>query len=218
MKTRIQSIAIFLCLTISYQTYAQTDTKSGKEPDIPNAFLRVGVQLPWGRQHNNSNYKIDLSYEHILSSRFTASATLTSGLNFGQGFTPDIIKGAGNSFTYHDVLLGLNLDVKYYLAKDKFSGHYLSLTVNDVAAYTRYSLNPFIDVFNTPTHGENISSLPRIGIYYGYRKQFDSGWFIDGRIGYVPNRRSSEVQSYNGSNFDFKFGFGYTLPFRKKKK
>ncbi len=217
MKTLIRSLAIFLCLSLSLQVFAQTDVEPDKEPDTPGAFLRVGVQLPWGRQNNNRSYKFDLSYEYVLSPRLTASATLTSGFNFGRSFTPEVIKGSGNSFTYHDVLLGLDLDIKYYFGKSKFSGHYLSLAVKDVAAYTRYSLNPFIDVFNTPTHGKNISTLPRIGIYYGYRKQFDSGWFIDGRIGYVPNRRSSEVQSIDGSNFDFKLGFGYTIPFRKKK-
>lgn len=205
------------CLCLSVPVLAQADTQTEPELKTPNAFLRVGVQLPTTRQQNGRFYKLDLSYERRLSSRLTASATLTSGLNFGLSFTPDVIRGSRNSFTYHDVLLGLDLDIKYYLSKDKFSGHYLSLVAKDVVAYTRNSSNPFIDVFNTASHGKNIESLPRIGIYYGYRKQFESGWFIDGRIGYVPRRQSSGVQSYNGSNFDFKLGFGYTIPFRKKK-
>lgn len=217
MKTLIQSIAILVCLCLSVTVIAQADTQTEPEPETPNAFLRVGVQLPTTRVRNGRFYKLDLSYERRLSSRLTASATLTSGLNFGRGFTPDVIRGSRSSFTYHDVLLGLDIDIKYYLNKDKFSGHYLSLVAKDVAAYTRYSSDPFIDIFNSVSHGRNIESLPRIGIYYGYRRQFDSGWFIDGRIGYVPNRQSSKVQSYDGSNFDLKLGFGYTIPIRKKK-
>jgi hypothetical protein len=216
MKTLKQPLVILLCLSLSLQALSQTSSKTDPEPDIPNAFLRVGVQLPSGRQSNRL-YKAYLGYERILSPRLTASATLVSGLRLGTGFEPGIIKGSGTSFVYHDVLLGLDLDLKYYLAKNKFSGHYFSLAVKDVAAYTRYSLNPFIDTFNAATHGKNISTLARVGIYYGYRKQFVSGWFIDGSIGYVPKLRSSEIQNYNGSNFDFKIGFGYTIPFTKKK-
>ncbi|GAB5523489.1 MAG: hypothetical protein Roseis2KO_13610 [Roseivirga sp.] len=185
---------------------------------MPNAFLRVGVQLPTIRSQNDRSYKPDLSYERVLSPRLTASVTLTSGFSFGRSFTPDLTRRSGSSFTYHDVLLGLDIDIKYYLSKGKYSGHYLSLVAKDVAAYTRYSFNPYIDITNSPTHGRNIESLPRIGIYYGYRKQFDSGWFLDGRIGYVPRTQSSKVEPLDGSNFDVKLGFGYTIPFRKKKK
>lgn len=215
MKTLKQSFVILLCLSLSFQALSQTSNQTDPEPDIPNAFLRVGVQLPTSRNLNRRSYKLDLSYERRLSPRLTASATITSGLTFGRSFTPDVYRQSGSSFTYHDVLLGLDLDLKYYLGKDKFSGHYLSLVVKDVAAYTRYSFDLFRNAF---TEGRNIESLPRIGIYYGYRKQFDSGWFLDGRIGYVPNGQSDGINSIDESNFDFKVGFGYTLPFRKKKK
>lgn len=218
MKTLIQSVLIFLCLSLSFQATSQTNTQADQKADIPNAFLRMGVQLPTTRDLNGRSYKLDLAYERKLSPRFTATATVISDMRFGRGFTPDIIRRSGNSFTYHDVLLGLDLDLKYYLGKNKFSGHYLSLVVEDVLAYTRYSSNPFIDTFNRSSYGTKVESLPRIGIYYGYRKQFESGWFLDGRIGYVPNRKSGDIQSYDGSNFDFKLGFGYTIPFRKKKK
>lgn len=218
MKTLIQSIAILACLCLSFPVLAQADPQTDSEPEVPNSFLRVGVQLPTSRNQNGRSYRFDLSYEKVLSPRLTASATLTTDLGFGRGFTPDVIRRSGNSFTYHDVLLGLDLDLKYYLGKDKFSGHYLSLVVKDVAAYTRYSFNPYIDIFNTPSHGRNIETLPRIGVYYGYRKQFENGWFIDGRIGYLPRTRSSEIESFDGSDFDLKLSIGYTIPFRKKKK
>lgn len=217
MKTLKLPLVILLCLSLSLQALSQTSSKTDPEPDIPNAFLRVGVQLPSGSQSNRF-YKANISYERILSPRLTASATLISGLRLGTGFEPGIIKGSGTSFVYHDVLLGLDLDLKYYLTKNKFSGHYLSAVLKDVAAYTRYSLNSFIDTFNGASHGKNISSLSRVGVYYGYRKQFGSGWYIDGKIGYVPYLRSSEVQNFDSSNFDFQISFGYTIPFTKKKK
>lgn len=215
MKTLKQSFVILLCLSLSFQAISQTNTQTDPESDIPNAFLRVGVQLPTTRSINGRSYKLDLSYERRLSPRLTASATITSGFAFGRSFTPDVFRQSGNSFTYHDILLGLDLDLKYYLSKDKFSGHYLSLVVKDVAAYTRYS----VDLFrNASTDGRNIESLPRIGIYYGYRKQFDSGWFLDGRMGYVPNGQSNGIGSIDDSNFDFKLGFGYTIPLGNKRK
>lgn len=218
MKTLIQSIAILACLCLSLPVVAQADVQTEQAAEVPNAFLRVGVQLPTSRNQNGRSYELDLSYERILSPRLTASATLTTDLSFGRGFSADLTRRSGNSFTYHDVLLGLDIDIKYYLSKGKYSGHYLSLVAKDVAAYTRSSLNPYIDIFNTPSHGRNIETLPRIGIYYGYRKQFDNGWFVDGRIGYVPNTRSSKIEPLNGSNFDMKLSIGYTIPFTKKKK
>lgn len=216
MKTLRRHFVIILCLGLSVQALAQTQATVDTLPTRSKSFLRVGVHIPLGRASTGQQYRFDLTYERVLSQRLTASANLTSYNRFGPGFSPDVVNNSGGSRSYHDILLGLSLDLKYYLSKNKYSGHYLSLEVKDVLAYTRYSTSSFIDVLGY--NDRSVASLPRVGIYYGYRKQFDGGLFIDGRIGYAPDQQFTNISSFDSKNFDFKLSLGYTIPFRNKKK
>lgn len=216
MKTLRQLCLAGLITLLALPVFSQTDSVTNNNLDA-KSFLRVGLQIPMAQLSDQPYFHADLTYEQVLSKRLTISANLNVPIRLGRDFYADVAEFRGGGFLYYDIRAGLNLNIKYYFSKHKYSGHYVSLVAQNIVAMTRTALSPEFNIFGTP-YTSQIKSLPQLGLYYGYRKQTKTGLFFEGQIGVVPVGLGKDLSFVSGSNLDVNLSFGYTIPFKKKKK
>lgn len=216
MKKQQLSILIMAIFILPvFGASAQEDLTQVTESN--KSQLRLGLTA---YHRPDSNFGIELEYERFISPHWGVELNLFSDLKTNNNFTSSYQNGSSFGFNnYQSGLIG-GLAVNYYLKKDKRSGHYFSVSANYLfGTYSRKQYN--IDLqsgYVTERSKRLFGSNPVVGLHYGYRKTFNSGLFIEGRIGVLYQdsinnlfRRSNSLQR-NGQ-----LTVGWIIPFKKKR-
>ncbi len=227
MRKQFKTTFFLLLIALGYNGVAQ-NLPTNNEADIKGSSrLDLGVSI-YDRAKFNQLGGFTIGYERFLSSNLSFDVDLFANFfnknNFGD-FTSTRLLGisGGNTTTLQNYRnrLSLSFAVNYYLKSNSGSGHYLSFVANNLIALTnRAQTNINSDrSFTSKIDKGVVRTLPVLGIYYGYRKDFKSGFFIDGKVGFA--RRLPPVTLFtpnNDSIIDGKLSLGWRIDFKKNKK
>lgn len=191
----------------------------------PKSVLRLGLSA-YDRYGQELGF--ELNYERFITPRLGIKASLYHSLQLkksssvtGGGFN----LGRLTSFTDYNQVANVSFALNYYFKKNSQSGHFLSLQVMDALSFT--DRTEYVVDRSSSTRGPLVfkkdkrvfQSHPDVGIYYGYRKEFKSGLFLEGRVGfYYQESIHNLYRSLSGWRPDAQLTVGWTIPFTKRKK
>lgn len=207
---------VFMPIISQGQTSADIIVNNEK----PKSVLRLGLT-----SYSRYDYDLglELNYERFITPRLGVRASVFSNLrlNKNEGIALSYNIGNLSSFTDYNPVANFSVAFNYYLKKNSRNGHFLSLQVNDVFAFSdrsSYLLSTGSTLVDTRDK-RVFQSNPEVGIYYGYRKNFKSGLFIEGRVGvFYEDSINNLFRRTNSLNLDGQLTVGWELPFRKRKK
>lgn len=216
MKKQQLSILIMAILILpAFGASAQEDSTKISEGN--RSQLRLGLT---GYLRPDSNFGLELEYERFISSHWGVELNLFSDLKTNNNFTSSYQSGSSFGLNnYQSELIG-GLAVNYYLKKDKRSGHYFSLSANYLfGTYTRRQYRVDLQTGEVTERGKRLfDSNPVVGLHYGYRKTFNSGLFIEGRIGVLYEDSINNLFRLRKYSYgiDGQITVGWVIPFKKK--
>ena len=192
------------------------ETPQIEETNNAKSFLRIGLNPLNLFQPAFRSVDLDLSYERVLSPRLTLTGTLSSKYHLTSQFNPEVRRVAANGTNvYQDITAALSFDPKYYFKLNTYNGHFVELAVDNLLSYGVTADNEYF--FNAFTGTSSVQSMPVIGLYYGYRKQFKSGLFLEGKIGFQPNNQPFRNIDLAGRiAYDGQATIGFLLNRKKK--
>ncbi|MFY0593758.1 hypothetical protein [Roseivirga sp.] len=206
MKKYIYTILVALFASISL--IAQEKEKAA-------GFLDISYNPIASAQKNELFGGFSLTYSKPLNDRLTlgiegfyAPSANKSGLH------QDVSSITGiNVRNSHNITASLSLDLKYFLKKGAFQGHYFGARVNNLLTYAST-----IRSFDIEPSKREIKALPMIGFYYGYRKSFLKSFFVDASVGLNPHFQPfKDVRINVNQVFDFRLTIGYRIKLSKKR-
>lgn len=222
MKNRffIVSVSVVVFL-LSYELRAQERSNGTQGQNDNQSQLRLGFT---GYARGLSNFGVEVGYEMFLSPRWSIEGSLFNNLRTDNNFKTIYGGRVGSnevSFENYNHRLAFSIAANYYLKKGSRTGHHLSIyanhlfTVSDRTEYVVRLQNNIVSAYEKRSLGTN----PVVGIYYGYRKTFESGFFIEGRAGTIYGGSIQNIlRPFRDLHFDAQLTVGWTIPFTKKKK
>lgn len=220
MKKRTILLCTLLVIgLIPIQAWGQTSTDNTLIDSKPKSALRLGLST---YDLYSRELGLELNYERFITPRLGVKASVFSSLRLSEkdGAALNDNIGSYTFFTDYTPVANFSIAVNYYLKKDSQDGHFLSLQVNNaftLSDRTDYLLEAGNQIVSTKER-RVFQSDPVVGLYYGYRKNFKSGLFIEGRIGvYHDDWIYGSDGGINSLNFDSQFTLGWVIPFGKKR-
>ncbi|MBO3697441.1 hypothetical protein [Roseivirga sp. E12] len=224
MKKISTLIVSLLIIGLVPQFATGQDLSTTNTLEKPKSVLRLGLSA-YDRYGQELGF--ELNYERFITPRLGIKASLYHNLRLKKSSSVEgraFSLGGLTSFTDYNQVANVSFALNYYFKKNSQSGHYLSLQIMDALTFTDRS-EYTVDA-SSSTMGPSIfkkdkrvfNSSPDIGLYYGYRKEFKSGLFLEGRVGvYYGNTSSNLSLPYNNWSLDAQLTIGWTIPFTKKK-
>ncbi len=170
-----------------------------------------------------SNFGIEFDYERFISPHWSVEGNVFGGIGQYQERTlrHSIINPNSIEFNdYHSELI-TSFSVNYYLKKDTKSGHYLSIGVNTLfGLYKRNEYSADVVSGIVSVERKRLAGFgPEVGIYYGYRKRFNSGLFVEGRIGTLYQDSINNVFRLKEDSYTVngQISLGWVIPFKRNK-
>lgn len=185
MRKQQRSLLIMAILILStFGALAQEDsTKNGAVLEAKSQ-LRLGFT---GYTRSYSSFGLEIEYERFISPHWSVALNVFGNLKTQGDYRIRSGYQAANKFRfddYQDDLVG-GFAFNYYLKEGSRSGHYFSVSANYLFGF--YTRKKYEIDLQTTTVTENekrlFGSNPVVGISYGYRKTFNSGFFVEGRAG-----------------------------------
>ena len=219
-KLKNWSAILVLMLTTQSLLAQSTETDPLNKPAIPASILRIGVSPVNLMQSESLSPGLNIEWEKPLTARFTVSANLYRDLSASSRFRYDEGEVVASSPTFlqlNDIRTSLSFSLNYYFKPYAYDGFYVAFRTNNALAEVVQYSGPVFNIGASDGH-RRVVSQPRRGLYLGYRKVFDSGFFVDGSVGLT----SSDGQQYSrraiNDHIDFKLTLGWQLRWGKKKK
>lgn len=220
MKKRTILLCTLLVIGLMpIQAWGQTSKDVTATEGKPKSTLRLGLSA---YDLYSQELGLELNYERFITPRIGVKASVFSSLRLNKKDGAALHDNIGNYtfFTDYDPVANFSIAINYYFKKNSQEGHFLSFQVNN--AFTLSDRTDYLlEVGNTLVSTKEkrvLQSDPLVGLYYGYRKNFKSGFFIEGRIGvFYDDTFLDGYSSTNGLNFDAQLTVGWVIPFRKKR-
>lgn len=200
------------------------DLSVSSKEEKPMSVLRLGLST---YDKYGQDLALELNYEYFITPRLGVKAGLFH--NLGLRNSPNLegrVFNLGGLTSVVDInqIANISFALNYYFRKNSQAEHFLSLRIMDALAITdssQYTFNPVSNTLGVIVDSNDKNEFefgPDIGFYYGYRKEFKSGLFLEGRIGiYYGNKTPDEYLPHNGFALDAQLTVGWTIPFTKKK-
>lgn len=223
MKNQKLKILILTLFVFSAShVFAQDDLLQIENQIRQKSRFDLGVSVA-DRAKANTLLGLSLGYEYFVLPNLSIESNLFINLfqtsNFTDFQSTRDLGSSGLTIQNYDNRMSFSGFINYYLGKNVQNGHYLSFGVNNLIAFTNRRQRSVVQNVLTSSKIDIgvVRTLPVIGVYYGYRKEFDSGFFIDGKVGL--GYRMSPVTLFKPSErriLDFKFSIGWRINFKKK--
>lgn len=214
MKKQQLCLLIMVILSLpTLRALAQEDSTKNEVTE-GRSQLRLGLT---GYARSYSNLGIEIEYERYISPHWSVELNLFGNLKIDDDYRIRSGYQATNQFRFDDLkdeVIG-GLAFNYYLKKGSRSGHYFSISANYLFGfYSRKEYTIDLQTRNVTENGKRLfGSNPVPSISYGYRKKFNSGLFIEGRVGVFRDR--STIQGKWAR--EAKLTVGWVIPFKKKR-
>jgi len=175
------------------------------------------LNIEWSPYNSFGEYRtpvnLNIRYNKSLSRRLQISASLFS--QFGQydvlKNSHEAVTGVGNSI--RNLQASINLDLRYYLARDNFDGHFISAQVNNLVAVSE---GEFYGLYRPSRYGATQDHyLPYWSVGYGYKWKFSRDFYLESFLGYVPYEHVFDEGIWK--NVNFKITLGYNIPITGRK-
>lgn len=209
--------AILVLMLTTQSLLAQTaEQATENKPSIPSYILRVGYSPVNPMQSTHFNPGIAIEWEKPLTARLSFTANLFRDLSSSTMDGYDERRFSTNTNRLSDIRTSLSFSINYYLKANAFDGLYVSFRTNNAIAEV---VDYHVDLPLGGTVSERgIITKPRRGLYLGYRKVFDSGFFVDGSVGVTQDKYGQFNNKLVQNSMDFKLTLGWQLRWGKKKK
>lgn len=215
----------FLLLGLTPQLVNAQDLSETALEEKPKSVLRMGLS---SFDRFGHELGIELNYERFLTPRLGVRASLFHNLRLNKS-SNIIARGFGQggmvSFTDYNQVANFSVAFNYYFKPNSQSGHFLSLQIMDAFTFldrTQYTFDATSSTINpliTAKDKRVFESNPLVGLYYGYRKDFNSGFFLEGKLGvYYDGSVNNLFRTLSNWVPDAHLTIGWTIPFTKKNK
>lgn len=220
----MKNIRIILLVTVvisllSFKAVAQDSLSTGDNGLKPKFQLRLGL-TQYTRPY--SNFGLELEYERFISPHWSVALNVFGNLKTNDDYRIRSGYQAANKFKFNDYQDGLvgGIAFNYYLNKGSRSGHYFSVSANYLFGfYTRRKYEIDLQAATVVENEKRLfGSNPVVGINYGYRKTFNSGLFVEGRVGVrYEDSISNILRPFQSLKFEAQLTVGWVIPFKKKR-
>ena len=217
-KLKIGLAAIALMLVSQSVNAQSTEPEVKEKPSIPGSILRVGYSPINHIQSGSFKPGITIEFEKPLTPRLTVAVNYYRDFTASNRYNFDQTKYSGSTLSQlklRDIRSSLSVNVNYYFKPYAYEGFYAAYRVNN--AFTEY-MEYDNAIFDPEAGNRRFESEPWRGLYLGYRKTFDSGFFVDGSAGVAwadSNLGTRRLSRFNGN---LKLTLGWQLGLGKKKK